>query len=253
MRLTFLGTGAATSRDRFNSSLAVDDRLLLDAGAPLLVHLTRAGIEPDGIGCILLSHCHGDHFIGIGTFLINRVLERGPGLLLVGPPETERRIDTFCRALWGEDWKAMGHGGFDLKHITVEAGARVTIDPFEVEVLGIQHDSGAYDATTSVGYLIDDGKTKLGFTGDTAPGPWIDRLIERCDAAIVECTGIDPGPTHLSHTYVKRLVRRHPQTRVILTHFGTEPPAIADVIAAEDFSAIDLDLVLTTPTAATGE
>lgn len=74
MRLAFLGTGAATSRDRFNSSVAVDGRLLLDAGAPLLVNLTRTGIEPDGIGCILLSHCHGDHFVGLGTFLIDRVL-----------------------------------------------------------------------------------------------------------------------------------------------------------------------------------
>lgn len=122
MRLAFLGTGAATSRDRFNSSVAVDGRLLLDAGAPLLVNLTRTGIEPDGIGCILLSHCHGDHFVGLGTFLIDRVLGRGPNLLLVGPPETEQRVDAFCRALWGDSWRVMGQGGFDLKHVAVEAG-----------------------------------------------------------------------------------------------------------------------------------
>ena len=39
MRVTFLGTGGSTTRGRFNCAIAVDDRLLLDAGAPLMVKL----------------------------------------------------------------------------------------------------------------------------------------------------------------------------------------------------------------------
>jgi ribonuclease BN (tRNA processing enzyme) len=250
MRVAFLGTGAATSRDRFNSSVALDDRLVLDAGAPLLVNLSRVGIDPDGIRYVLLSHCHGDHFLGLGTFLIGRVLDRGPSLVLVGPPETEQRADALCRALWGDGWRTMGHGGFDLKHVRVEAGVRVELDPYRVEVLEIQHDSGTYDAVQSVGYVIDDGEVRLGFTGDAAPGPWVDRLLECCDAAIVECTGMDPGPTHLSHRYVGELVRRHPETRVIITHLGSERPPFAGVLAAEDLTSIDVQSVLTTPATA---
>jgi ribonuclease BN (tRNA processing enzyme) len=229
MRLTFLGTGGATARGRFNSAVAVDERL------------SRAGIDPDGIRCLLLSHCHGDHFVGLGTFLIDRVLARGPSLMLLGPPGAEERLDTYCRALWGNGWRSMGRGGFDLKHVTIEAGERVEAEDYEIEMHEIQHDNGYYDATPSVGYVLDDGQMKLGYTGDTAPGPWVDGLLDRCDVAIIECSGPDPGPTHLSDGYVRELAGRHPTTGLILTHFGAEPPTIDGATVAEDLATIEVE------------
>lgn len=240
MQLRFLGTGGATAHARFNSAVAVDSRLLLDAGAPLIVTLTQAGIEPDGIRYVLLSHCHGDHFAGLGSFLIDRVLSRGPGLVVVGPAGAEQRVDALCRALWGNGWRTMGRGGFDLEHVTIEAGDRVETEHYQIEAVEMPHDNGTYDATASVGYVIDDGQIKLGFTGDAAPGPWVDRLLERSDAAIVECSSPDPGPTHLSHDYVRELATRHPHTRLILTHFVTPPPLIDGTIAAQDLGAVEV-------------
>ena len=239
MRLTFLGTGAAPSQSRFNCAIAVDDRLLLDGGAPLLVNLPRAGIDADHVQCVLISHCHGDHFHGLGPFLMSRVLQGGPDLLLVGPPGTEERVDSLCRVLWGESWRTM-RPGFELEFVSVRAGQRLRAAGYDVEVVEIEHDSGHYHATPSVGYLVDDGKVRLGYTGDAAPGPWVDRVLERCDAAIVECTGPDPGPTHLSDDYVRALVHRHAETRVFATHFWAEAPVIEGAIVAEDMAVAEI-------------
>ena len=205
-----------------------------------MVNLPRAGIDPDDIRCLLLSHCHGDHFVGLGTFLMERVLAGGPSLLLIGPPGADEQVDALCRVLWGDGWRDVGPGGFDLEYVTVEAGARVRAAHYDIEVVEIEHDDGYYHATPSVGYVLDDGEVRLGYTGDTAPGPWVDRLLERCDTAIVECTAPDPGPTHLSEDYVRELVKRHPRTRLILTHFWTDTPAVEGATTAQDLGVVQV-------------
>ena len=55
MKLAFLGSGAAFSLERYNGAVVVEDRFLLDAGAPLLPHMHRLGIDPGGIAAVLLG------------------------------------------------------------------------------------------------------------------------------------------------------------------------------------------------------
>src|SRR3979411_1782962 len=68
VKLAFLGPGSAFSVERYNGAVVVDDRLLLDGGAPLLPHMHRLGIDPSRIEAILLSHFHGDHILGLSPF-----------------------------------------------------------------------------------------------------------------------------------------------------------------------------------------
>ena len=53
--------------------MCVDGRLLLDAGAPLLTHLHRLGIDPGGIETIFLTHFHADHTLGLAPFVLHRL------------------------------------------------------------------------------------------------------------------------------------------------------------------------------------
>jgi ribonuclease BN (tRNA processing enzyme) len=239
MRLTFLGTGASTSTARHNSAVALDGRLLLDGGAPLLVQLARAGLAPDRIETVLITHGHGDHIIGLGTFLIDRVLCAGPPLLIVGPAGFDEQLDQLCRVLWGDSWRTMGPG-FQLDYLTVAAGRTFSACGYQIDVVEISHDNGHFHAVPSVGYVISDGKTRLGFTGDTAPGPWVEALLRRSDVAVVECTGSDPGPTHLSNEYVAQLTARHVGVRIILNHFWKAAPSIKAATVAEDLMQVDV-------------
>ena len=69
MKLIFLGTGAAdwdwthfTEETRGSTSTLVNGHLLIDAGTSARQNFQRAGISPECIHDILITHSHSDHF-----------------------------------------------------------------------------------------------------------------------------------------------------------------------------------------------
>src|SRR5262245_61681733 len=105
MKIAFLGTGSAFSLERYNGAVVVDDRLLLDGGAPLLPHMHRLGIDPGGIEALFLSHFHGDHVLGLPTFMLYRAFQPSGPLAVVGPPGVERRLESLFELAWGDGWQ----------------------------------------------------------------------------------------------------------------------------------------------------
>lgn len=239
MRLSFLGTGAATSQTRFSVATVVDGCVLIDAGAPVVPLMSRLGIDSGDIRTVLLTHFHGDHLLGLPTLLVQRSTGGGAPLTIVGPEGVEACVERLCTVAWGANWKALGRG-LELEFVPVHAGSHLRVDHLSVEVVNMEHDPGIICATPSVGYRLDGGSLRVGFSGDAAPGQWVDDLVDGCDVALVECTAPDPGPTHLSHDYVRDLVRRHDSARLFLHHFATAPPDIEGATVAEELADVEL-------------
>src|SRR2546421_12008912 len=78
--------------------------LLLDAGAPLLPHMHRLGIDPGAIEAVFLTHFHGDHVLGLPPFLLHRAFFPTRPPVVVGPPGVEERVETLGRLAWGDEW-----------------------------------------------------------------------------------------------------------------------------------------------------
>jgi 7,8-dihydropterin-6-yl-methyl-4-(beta-D-ribofuranosyl)aminobenzene 5'-phosphate synthase len=79
-----------------------DGRLLFDTGAsdvPLLHNLEAAGVAPESISVLALSHAHRDHTGGLPA-----LLKRRPGLPIYANPDLLR--ERFSR--WGGQMKAKG-------------------------------------------------------------------------------------------------------------------------------------------------
>ena len=74
MRITLLGTGTPTlDQNRKGSSLVIEvgnEKLLFDAGRCVTTQLLNAGIQPQDVNLIFITHHHFDHIGNLGELLL---------------------------------------------------------------------------------------------------------------------------------------------------------------------------------------
>ena len=224
MRLAFLGTGSAFSLERYNGAVVVDGRLLLDAGAPVLPHMHRLGLDPGAIEAVFLTHFHGDHVLGLPPFLLYRGLVTSDRpLVLVGPPGVEGRLEQLLGMAWGDEWPTFRNQARlsyqEAESAGVAAGVRYE---------AVKLDHGRMDCR---GYRIQVDGRVLAYAGDTIASPPLDDLVQDADVAITEATAPDGSGVHTGWDEAKALAARHSGTRFIFNHLhsGSVPGAAFDL------------------------
>ena len=92
LTLEFIGCGDAfASGGRFQTCFLVrggDRPVLIDCGASAPVALQQRGVDITGIGLVVVSHLHGDHFGGLPFLLLDAAYNRPrtSPLVVAGPP-----------------------------------------------------------------------------------------------------------------------------------------------------------------------
>lgn len=191
--------------------MVVDGRLLLDAGAPLLQQMHRLGIDPGGIDTCFLTHYHGDHVLGLASYVLDRAFVHKTPLTFVGPGDVEARLEPLFQLAWGPDWDNPIRGHADLRYVSAGDGGEVNGVPFTTVSL-------PHGTKGGMGYRLRlDGKL-LAYSGDVEMGPELERLVEGVDVAIVEATGPGDQFSHMSWEQAQELATRRPGTRFIWNH-----------------------------------
>ena len=243
VRVRVLGCGDAfSSGGRLHACFYLEggeEPLLVDCGATALVALKRAGIAPDRIGYVALSHLHGDHFGGLPWLILDgRFAERTSPLLVAGPPTTRARLKQAFEALYpgGSDAKSP----FELRFVELEARIPCSLGPATVTPFEVIHSSGA----PAYALRLEYGGKIIAYSGDTE---WTDSLLEAArgaDLFICECNFFDQrAPGHLDY---RTLTERRAQLecgRLVLTHMSDEMlerVAEIEVDAAEDGMVIEV-------------
>ena len=205
--------------------MVVDDRILLDGGAPLLSHMGKLGINAGDIRIIFLTHFHGDHTLGLPTFMLYRIfIDRRP-ITIVGPRGTKERLESLFEVSWGLDWKPVMKPRLRVTYVV--AKPKGTAAGYRYESIKLDHGTSG-----CTGYRIHIDGRILAYSGDTEDTPPLDRLVGGADVAIVEATGPGDQFSHMSWEAVARLRKRHPKTRFIWNHIysGTLKGAASDLL-----------------------
>lgn len=240
MQITFLGSGAAFSPTAYNASILVDRTLLLDAGAPLCVHLPKVGVGLDQPRATFITHFHADHCFNLAFLVAARheLFQESPPFAIFGPPGTEEWLRRLLDLAWGERFRRAAWEHLQLKVRELDAGQQAEVEGYRIRAYRMTH------VTTfpCLGYLVQKDGVRLGYTGDTQPGPALEALVAEADHVITEMTYDDgPGPSHLSRVDIEALMRRYPGSRFILTHRASDRP-VPGAVLARDFQTLDLPL-----------
>lgn len=177
MQILFLGTsGSSITASRTNSSILIDNDLLIDVGEGTTQKLLQFE-KLTTIRNILVSHLHVDHFIGIFTLIWKKWLMNDLNPITIwGPPSTEDAIKTI----------------FELTSTPVE------VFPFSIDyrMLDPQDAIKTYGeiSTTRVQHPVYtlayriNRKKSICYSSDTAPLKRMVRLAKGCDLLIHDCS-----------------------------------------------------------------
>jgi len=162
MRIRFLGTHNAESKNTRLVSFLIDDVLAVDAGS-LVSELTFP--EQKKIRAILLSHGHYDHIRAVPAFAFNNYDRTTK---VIATPKTleilsSHLIDGVVYPEFTSDASFLQKA--TIKLVPMEPFKPQNIEGYEVKAVSVLHnlDSVGFEITSS------DGKT-LFYTGDTGPG-----------------------------------------------------------------------------------
>ena len=247
MQLTVVGCGDAFgSGGRLQTCFHVataSGAFLIDCGASALIGMQRAGLAPNDVGTILISHLHGDHFSGLVWWLLHaqHVGRRTAPLLIAGPAGTEARLEQCCEVLFPGSTAQPRR--FALSFQAITAGKPCAVGALQLTAFPVSHPSGA----PSHALRIEADGRAIGFSGDTE---WVEALTDCArDTAlfITECYAYDRlSRYHMNWRALAPNLGRLRASRIMLSHMSADMLAHADearragVIVAEDGMVLDV-------------
>lgn len=238
MELTCFGTGAAFAGDAHNAAYLLDRRLLVDCGGPVHVLMHQTGHSIADIEAAIITHEHGDHTFGLPFVLATKAIESPGPFLVVGPPGFEDYLTRLMLLAWGEKLKEIVWRRLDLRFQEIRPGEDTEVAGLNVHAEQVIH----VPELLCLGFAFDKDGVRLAFSGDCGVCPGLDALVEMSDHVLVEMTGVEDDPGHMSRASVEGLVAANPGKRFYLTHLNRRQDSapVAGAVRVEDGSTIEL-------------
>ena len=239
MRFTVLGsqgTWPGASRECCGYLLTADGfHLWLDAGTGTFARL-QEHVSVGGLGGVLISHGHADHFLDIiPAFYARHYGALGqPGLPFFSPPG----FTDLAALLVSEGGRNVMAEAYAFEHAT--PGGVFEIGPFRVTPFEMTH-----IGVPSLGYRIEANGKVLAYTGDTGPCDEAVKLADGADLFLCEATYQNDSELsyfHLSALQAAEHAAAGGVSRLVLTHItpNLDPGRSLEEAAAAYSGSIDV-------------
>jgi ribonuclease BN (tRNA processing enzyme) len=221
VRLHFVGSGDAFgSGGRFQTCFWLEgggDSFLIDCGATSLTALKAAGLEPNEIACVVLTHLHGDHFGGLPFLVLDgQFRRRERPLTIAGLAGTRERVEAAMDLLFPGSVTARRR--FDIDFVELADRRRTPVGPAVVTAVPVE-----VPETPACALRVEYGGRVIAYSGDTA---WTDELIDLVSGAdlfVAEAYFFDRTvPFHLDYATLLANRDRLDCGRIVLTHMSPD-------------------------------
>ncbi len=233
--LHFIGTGNAFAPGGLCwNGFVVNGSYLFEAPPQALQSLNKLAIDPNEIEAVVLSHHHGDHFLGLPFLLLHwKHMGRRKPVTIVGPPETE----SIARAISAQVFPGDIGGRYGLEWRTAVPGEPVALGKLTVEAVPVVHDPRL---NQSLGYHCAIGTRRFAYTGDSTLCQAVFDLARAPEVLISECASrAENIPVHMNLVDDIPKVRAAlpAQSTLILTHINSDVTdnGLPNTIVAQDY------------------
>ncbi len=205
MKITLLGTGGPRPDPARQGPATLVEaaglRLLFDAGRGVATQLVRAGVGPQDLDAVFLTHHHFDHIGGLGDLLMAAWNNgRTKPLNVYGPHGTRNIIDSLFTRIYASDIRfrireaerlntPIPHPADVFRSFDIETGVIEPNPQIRVEAGSVEHGSHALeldeDEWNAVGYRIEGDDRAIAIAGDAVAGRDLGRLALDADALVI--------------------------------------------------------------------
>lgn len=194
-KVTVLGSASAVPIPGYeNTHLLVESGnrvVLVDCPGTPMVRVTQAGVDPNTITDIILTHFHPDHVSGFASLLMGMwLVGRKAPVNIYGLESTIERAAKMLDLFYWKQWS----GIYPVNFVPVPAEERA--------VLWEDADLSAYASpvphlipTIGLRFELAGGRHVLAYSSDTEPSQSVRRLAEGADVLIHEAAGSGTGHT----------------------------------------------------------
>jgi len=222
IKIIFLGTGGGrfatiTQRRHTGGIRILADKLNahLDPGPGALIYSLHAGLDPQKISTLLISHSHPDHYtdaeVLIEAMTHGTTRKRGilvaPHSVLFGNAEVEASISKYHQGMPGRVFEAKSGEVFDVDNVKVVVTEARHSDPDTVGYRFETNDLGAFAYTSDTEYFEGIGKHYQNL-----------RLLMLC---VLRPSG-NPWRGHMTTEDAIKIVEEAKPEMAVLTHFGMQ-------------------------------
>ncbi|MDP6928133.1 MAG: MBL fold metallo-hydrolase [Planctomycetota bacterium] len=217
MRVTILGSGTSIPvPDRFPAGYLVQEdgtNMLIDIGPGTLRRLAQAGVKPDEITAVLLTHFHTDHTGDLPALLFtlrDPLFAGRPPLRLIAHHGLAEWLDHLTAA-----WPWLAADGYALSVEEIGPGS-FPVEQLTVKAVRVAH------TPQSLAYRIEspDGGI-FTFSGDVEPCSGLIEAARNADLFICDCSFPDGQgvPGHMTPGLAGEHAEKAGARRLCLTHF----------------------------------
>jgi len=239
MRITFLGSGGAFTDFRVNyhnNALVYtnDGPVLLDCGLTAVQSMREIGVDRGSLQAVLFTHLHADH-ASPESLIFERFYSGPDGLPsykttpLVAPSDVIEPLGQALRPFLNEFADESGdfrHGGYEALCVP-RPTEEIEIGGVRFRFFRVPHVTGGGVDKPAYGLEIDDGTTRVYWSGDTTLSRrWVDEALQQDRVARIfhECMFMPRfrGSVHTHWEDVNALPDEL-KSRVTLMHYTTVP------------------------------
>lgn len=229
-RMILLGVGTGLpDADRENTHMVWDGPggpLLIDAGGSTYQRLLKAGLDPQGLTGVLLTHSHCDHINGLPVLLFSMALGgRKEPLPIYGLAPTLAIARALIEAI-----------ALDGLHPPLEWRELAAGDSLELSEGWRLRTAATVHSRPCLALRFEGGGAALTYSADTEPCPAVSELAQGAAVLIHEATTPGPFRGHTSPRQAGEVAAAAGAGRLVLVHYSPrwtmpEEAALADVRA----------------------
>ncbi|MBE9506757.1 MAG: MBL fold metallo-hydrolase [Chloroflexi bacterium] len=220
-RIVTLGTAAAVPDETHaNTYLAVEGEqgfFLIDCGDNPLLRPQRAGLAPERLRGLIITHFHPDHVCTVPILLMNIwLLGRADPLPVYGLQDVVERFNAMMDLFRWDEWPGL----FPIPcHAVPEEVGAVVLEDDDIRIIGapVEH------LVPTMGLRIENKRSGgvVAYSSDTAPCDAVVTLARDADVLIHEAAKNTLG--HSSAAQAGEIARRAGARRLVLIHYRPTP------------------------------